>query len=380
MFKVLLSDSDMEYGNALAKAISNLHIEFEVKIISLDEDNLNKCKSFIDQFDLFILGGYNDKNESLKEINMEKNKVVFLTEYQVETIKKQAEHQINCFWYLYKYVEISEIITALNYIIGFVSGKKSFMRKSLHTSIIGFCGMSGGVGKSVISIGTCRELSRYHDKKILYLSFEEIPTTELYFKCNLQNRNIGDYLYFLLERHNEILCSHLDGFISTDEFGVDYFPSSNVINDLNLLSKNELDYLIKILSDSCRYDFIIFDLNNNLSEETLFVMEQCNKIILVQNNSFASVYKNEKMLNYINNVNPSKLTDIFCITNEIEDLENALLKNKELEINRLKNIYIEKDESSFHLLDNYLEININHSFGVGIKKVSDEILSLGNKT
>ena len=380
MIKVLLSDKDTEYGKALANAISNLHNEFEIRLFSVEEI-FNKDELFLNQYDLFLIGGYVDNEiESLKINNPEKSKVVILTEYQVEDIMKQTEDHSDRFWYLYKYVEINKVITDLNFIIAFVSGKKSFMRRSLHTNIIGFYSISGGVGKSVISIGTSRELSRYHDKKVLYLSFEEIPATELYIKCISNKRNVGDYLYYLLERQNEILCSHLDGFISTDEFGVEFFPSSNGRNDLNYLSKEELIYLIKVLSDSCRYDYIIFDLNNSLSEETFLLMEQCSKIILVQRNSPVSSFKNKKMMNYLKEMSSFQLSDrILKIINKTENFEeDESFKGQVQEMDHSKNIYIERDESSFQVLDNHLEININHSFGVGIKQITDAILSSKN--
>ncbi|MEL7654625.1 MAG: hypothetical protein AAGU75_01810 [Bacillota bacterium] len=376
MIKVLLTDRDKEYGKALTKAISNLHNEFEVSVYSLNEDDSNEYEFSIDSYDLYLIGGYlNSQIESFPIKNLNKNKAVILTEYQVETILKQTAYHTDDYWYLYKYVKIDEIISDLNYIIGFISGKKSVLRKSQHTNIIGFYSISGGAGKSVISIGTSRELCRYHDKKVLYMSFEEIPATELYIKYNFKNRNIGDYLYYLLKKQNENICSHLDGFTVLDEFGVEFFPSSNGRNDLNCLTKDELTYLVKVLSDSCRYDYIIFDLNNDLSEETLLLMDQCCKIIIVQNKNLAAVYKCEKMFNYLRNINSFHFQDrLFCVTNKIEASDNNLFENQGLSMKSLKNIFIERDENSFRVLDDHLDFNINHSFGIGIKQITDEII------
>lgn len=380
MIKVFLSDRDTEYGKALALAISSLHSEFEIRLLHSETD-FNQCDLLLDQYDVFLLGGYTDHEiESLKICSLNKSKVVILTEYQVEDITKQTEQHSDCYWYLYKYVKINKVITDLNYIIGFISGKKSFMRRSLHTNIIGFYSISGGVGKSVISIGTSRELTRYHDKKVLYLNFEEIPATELYVKYISNNRNVGDYLYYLLERQNEILCSHLNGFVAIDEFGVEFFPSSKGRNDLNYLSKEELIYLIKVLSDSCRYDYIIFDMNNNLSEETLALMEQCSQMLLVQNNSPVSIYKSNKLLDFLNEKNIFEQNRILAVINKTDHLEmDVSYINQKQEMNCLTKIYIERDEGSFQVLNNQLEININHSFGVGIKQIADEILLSDNK-
>ena len=38
-------------------------------------------------------------------------------------------------------------------------------------------------------------------------------------------------------------------------------------------------------------------------------------------------------------------------------------------------IHIEKDESSFQFVSNRLDIDISHIFGIGVKKIADEIIS-----
>ncbi|HML36682.1 MAG TPA: hypothetical protein PKA19_04540, partial [Bacillota bacterium] len=41
----------------------------------------------------------------------------------------------------------------------------------------------------------------------------------------------------------------------------------------------------------------------------------------------------------------------------------------------LKRIRIEKDDSSFRFTENHLDIDISHVFGIGVKKIADEIVS-----
>ena len=43
--RILLAEKDLEYGRAIARAVSNLHREFEIKIISLETHGKIKLNS-----------------------------------------------------------------------------------------------------------------------------------------------------------------------------------------------------------------------------------------------------------------------------------------------------------------------------------------------
>lgn len=378
--KLLIAEKDLEYGRALSRAVSNLHNEFEITIMNLGSNGKAKLDGRIvyHEYDLILLGGCPDGTaETIRNKISNSSRIVILTEYIVENLLKQSENEENHFWYVYKYVNVNHIISDLNYLIGFITGKKSLMRKALAPNLICFYSVSGGAGKTTIALGTSRELSRYHDKKVLYLSFEEIPATELYIKNNVESRNIGDYLYFLLEKNNENLCSHPEGFTSHDEFGVETFYPTKGRNDLNYLTPEELIYFLKLISDSCRYDYITIDLRSDLSEETLFLLNQCCKIILIQNDDPVSKFKNRKFLAYLSERCSFKYKDrIILAVNKAYGHGSEMENNEDFSMHDLKSISIEKDENSFRYALNHLDIDINHAFGIGIKKIADEILSV----
>jgi hypothetical protein len=41
---------------------------------------------------------------------------------------------------------------------------------------------------------------------------------------------------------------------------------------------------------------------------------------------------------------------------------------------QVKKLFIEKDENSFRCSSGHMDIDINHAFGVGVKKIADELL------
>ena len=105
------------------------------------------------------------------------------------------------------------------------------------------------------------------------------------------------------------ICGHPEGFTSSDDFGVEIFYPSNGRNDLNYLTQEELICFLKMISDSCRYDYITLDLKSDLSEETLFLMNLCSKIIMIQTDNPVSEFKTQKFIAYLSKVSLSKYKD-----------------------------------------------------------------------
>lgn len=376
--KILLADKDPEYGKALATAISNLHHEFEISIMNLESGKKGKLDPAIPfhEYDLVLLGGYQEElADSIGKKLKKRSGIVILSDDIVDSLVKQFERDTDQFRYIYKYSNLNDIISDLNYLAGSVAGKKSLARKSSAPELIGFYSISGGTGKSVAAIGTARELSRFHDKKVLYLCFEEMPATELFFQNHAQRRNIGDYLYYLFEKKNCDLCRRPSGFTSADHCGVETFYPTKGRNDLNNLSQEELIHFFKIISDSCRYDYVVLDLKGDLSEATLFLANQCGKIILMQNDDPVSVHKTRKLAAYLGQTGFDGLTDRILLTvNRSSGAEYYDEEQDDTFYSRMKKIHIEKEDNSFRYASGYMDIDINHAFGVGMKKIAEELL------
>lgn len=385
--RLLISDNDLAYGKALAKSILNLHQEFDITVMS--SDKIEKMgidqQSFIKSFDLILTGNLPAETEEWSI----SNRIVVLTNYRTDNIIKQSQEEGKHPWYLYKYRNVNKIISDINFLIGFITGRKNLLRDGFSTSIIGFYAMSGGVGKSVISFGVSRELSRYHDKKVLFLCFEEFPSTGLFYKVEEGCKDIGNYLYFLFNKQNGNLCSFMEAFTISDEYGVDTFLPSGGRNDLKCLTKEELACFIKHICDSNRYDYIVFDLPCDLSEETVLLMNLCSRLALIHNDSPISQFKFQKFKDYLNIVKPIKTEnelihdelirdelicgDLIHIVNMAEHIEYNQEEKGRASGDSRSWIYIEKDDNSFRSTAEHLDIDINHTFGIGIKKIADEI-------
>jgi len=379
--KILLADNDPEYCGALARAVSNSQQWLEVTVVRLETGGKRKIdgKTAFHEYDLILLGGYPE--EMAAEISRrirDAGRVVLLTDYMVESLVKQSRRQENRYWRIYKYSAVNEIMSDLSYLLGLVSGKKGFLRNGTAPAMVGFYSIGGGAGKSAVAIGTSRELSRHYDKKVLFLSFEEIPAIELYFDHNPESRNIGDFLYYLFEKENESLSRRPECFTSSDDYGVEAFYPSKGRNDLNYLSRDELMSFLKAISDSGRYDYITMEMKSDLADETMFLLAQCGKVVLIRNDDPVSELKNRKFLAYMEKLDTFNLKDKFLLAvNRTGFRETGWSDGADLYDKDLKRIEIEKDEQSFRFALNHLEIDINHAFGEGIRKVAGEIALAG---
>jgi MinD-like ATPase involved in chromosome partitioning or flagellar assembly len=241
-------------------------------------------------------------------------------------------------------------------------------------------------------MGLARELSRYHDKKILYLSFEELPATELYITFGSGCRKISEFLYYLFEKKDDEICSHLEGFTTTDHFGVGFFCPSRGRNDLRSLTKDDLAYFVKYLTDSCRYDYILIDFNHDLSPETWQMLTYCTRLVMVHKNDPVSIQKHRKLADFLRKgavpiaeetlINVRNFNDGGSQIHEtirnrtgqgnFENESEYVDGNDSSCIQNL--IVIDADENSFSYHGEQLNIDISQTFGIGIKHLAETVL------
>ncbi|MDF2655122.1 MAG: ParA family protein [Bacillota bacterium] len=372
MVRLLIAHNEREYGFALAKAISNIHKGFDVNIVPFQsmleiESALfsNKCDFLLTDsgFESFDLDRINDPSLL--------RKTVVLTEAFPELIVNQVKRNDSGHWLIYKYATVSDILNDLNFLYAYLTGKK-IVNSYLSTALIGVLGVSGGAGTSTVAIGLARELSRFHDKKIMFLTFEEFPATELVVKFGPGRRRIGDYLYYLFEKNDEEICSHLDGFTTQDNFGVSFFCPSTGKNELCCLSKDDIDYFIKHLTDSSRYDYIVLDLNHGITPETQQLLTYCSRIVMVHKNDPISLHKLRKSIDFLNKREQSFSEEKLLHVSNLNRSEHQLTGNDSTGLEKL--IVIDHDENSFSYNGEELDIEISQTFGTGIKQIAQAVL------
>lgn len=368
IIRLLIIYEDKEYGTTLGKAISSLHRDF---LITVDSFEKFSKQEFLKNYDLILVEG-----RQMQALNFSTaNPVILLGEEVCEKLDKQliSMDSNSDALHLCKFTKVSQLVKDLRYIYGYITGKTNVAKDNISTKVIGFLSASGGTGKSVISISVARDLAKYQDKSVLYVSFDAFSATAFYNKNSPSNRCIGDYLYYLFNKDKENLCSYIDSFVFSDEYGVNTFISLSGINELNQLNREELSHFFETILASNRYEYVIIDMACQLSDPYIFLMGLCSKLFLIESNCPSSTYKSRNFIDYFD-----QIKDVISVDDNLIRVVNKVASNgfsqESLLLEEETLITIERDDNSFHYEEDYLNISINHLFGMGIKKVVNEIL------
>lgn len=371
---LLHDEENKEYSVALGKAISNLHNDFDLTI--------SMCNSNQKDFDLILICGWSETDlenpSTTQETNLFQypNYKIYLSEEPVDrTPQDQVPRN------LFKYSRVQELVSDLRYAYSILTGKKKMIKTPINSKLLGFYSICGGSGKTAVCISVAHELAKYYDKKVLYLSLEEIEATTYYLDTDEgQKRNISDFLYYLFNNKNQNICTFIENFTFSTQYGVEAFYPSKGINELTTLTNDELFYFIDFLGNCKRYDYILMDLSNTLNTQTLELIDSSCKTLIIEKEDFVSVEKNKKLMNYFNHTKNEKFND--CLM-QVRNMVGVSNENREIVHNKggaeeeqitSNLLQIQFDRNSFLQKESRMEILMDNEFGMGIKEVVSRIL------
>ena len=195
---LLIVDSDEDYLKALSTYFSiNYFSEFKITSIS-SKEYFSKYLSSVQGIDILLI------NRNMFSAEIEKkfiNTIILMGE-------DTEDKSIIDYGYIFKYMrankiynEIKRYFIAENPNIGedVTTGKKMTKVTTVYSPI-------GGSGKSIVSITTALKLVE-NANEVLYLNFEDIPSTSVFFDC--RNRNSMSDLLYLAKDRNEHLSSEI---------------------------------------------------------------------------------------------------------------------------------------------------------------------------
>ncbi len=371
---LLISCFDWEYGAALSKGISNLHKDFKVIL------EKKKREEEVDFYDQMIIQ-YGEK----------KIKLLLLETLDSDYFEFKEKNESEDLERIYKYSSISDIVKQLKLLYCKKTGmplRRSYDDKQV--KIIGFYGLSGGCGKTVLAIGTGRELCRYRENKVLYLNWEEFDSNDIYFQTydGTKNdsvinkpKNLNYYLYYLFSKNKEQPNYPIDCFVHEDSFGLEFFSSTVGRNQLKTLNLVEIEKFLDNISESKRYQYILIDFNRDLTEETIALINLCDRMVFVREDTYESREKALKFFQFFH-------TNGICYSGQdwVKVNNKAFVKDEREESTPMEEdqphkekqilegeITVFFDANSLHLKENNVEISIENLFGMGVKEIAAEL-------
>lgn len=342
--KIALVTDNREYGRALGMGLLNVCRTLVIHLF--DKEGFlsgmykfyekNASGVFSQQFDLILWDG-----EEIKEFYGEN--MVFMAEKPYMCHKDFSGRKF-C---VYKYSCAQSFVADIFEIYSSLTGVFPANVFSGGTRLLAFASWAGGTGCSTIAMMVSRELCRFYGKRVLYLSFESIESTENFIGSYSGSKPVGQYLYNLFKDKGK--KPFIESYIIRDEFGVEAFAPTKGRNPLKDMGEREFCVFLESIAGSGRYDAVIMDLGNCLDEVNLTCLEVAERVCMVtvsENNKYREAQYMQYLICRCGEAAADKMTKVenMCAGKTQGGFENGEGEREEDEAAFLKtSIYIGKE-------------------------------------
>lgn len=292
--KVAVIAGDREYGRALGLALVDVYRNFTVTLY-----RSVPIHNELDSMDLVI----SDVSSGF-EIT---GKQIFLSEKISQTDKNYEDKR----FVLYKYSNVRQLAGELLFIYSALTGRRAAPIRNVNAKIVVFASAQGGAGCTAAAMAYARELRRFHEKRVVYISLEEIESTLSYMEHFLDSKGISDYLYYLFNGYDSEKFPFLESYIITDPFGVEAFAPSPGRNVLKSLSPDEMQFFAGAVLDTGGYDVMVIDAGCSLEKNVLTCYEMANDVYLISREGLDN-FKEDRFTEYIMYAKGEKITERIC--------------------------------------------------------------------
>ena len=144
--------------------------------------------------------------------------------------------------------------------------------------VIAFCSPCGGSGVTSVAAGTALRFAAI-GKKTLYLNLEKFGSSDILFSSEGQF-DFSDIIFALKSKKTN-LSIKLVSCVKRDSRGVFFYSSTKQALDMLELTEDEISRLISELQITGSYDYIIVDIDFNMSEGFVKLLEIFHSIVII---------------------------------------------------------------------------------------------------
>ena len=144
--------------------------------------------------------------------------------------------------------------------------------------VIAFCSPCGGSGVTSVAAGTALRFAAI-GKKTLYLNLEKFGSSDILFSSEGQF-DFSDIIFFFYCKKTN-LSIKLESCVKRDSRGVFFYSSTKQALDMLELTEDEISRLISELQITGSYDYIIVDIDFNMSEGFVKLLEIFHSIVII---------------------------------------------------------------------------------------------------
>lgn len=306
--RVIIADEDANYIIPLQfKFVKDFFDKIDLEIIS-EREYFDEFFSKPQNAEILIV------SEELYESSLQRHNIgnIFLmSESQDEG--QTGELNVNR---LFKYTSIKEIF---NEIIGKSAGALNIaVAEKKETQIILVTSAAGGVGKTTIAMGVAASLAKNY-KRVLYINAAHLQA----FQYMLENQTpiSATDVYARLAKPTEHVYTEIKHIIRTEMFS--YLPPFKAALISLGVSYSIYQKIALSAKKTDEFDYIVIDADSAFDDEKAQLMDISDKVVMVTNQSVASVYATNNLVSNINGLNVEKY---FFVCNDFNSEEdNALI-------------------------------------------------------
>ncbi len=152
----------------------------------------------------------------------------------------------------------------------------------------------GGSGKTTVAMSLAMKYAQ-QARKVLYLNLEDMASTDAYFENNKESSLSEVFSTLLMGAGNKAI--KIDGIKAIDAASqVMYFSPFNHLNEMQMVTIEELEALLNLLKSRTMCDVVIIDLPATLNDRTKFLLDQSDEIMLVLDDSASAPTRVERMM------------------------------------------------------------------------------------
>lgn len=306
--RIIIADTDVSYIIPLQlKVVEDFFEKVDLEIIT-DKDFFETLFSTPQRADILIV------SEDLYSQAMQRHNIahIFVMNEQYEE-DQTADLNVN---HIFKYTSIKEIFNE-------ITGKSADVLNiskdgKQETQVILFYSASGGAGKTTVAMGVSASLTKNY-KRVLYINAARLQV----FHHMLENHSAitAADVYAKLSAPTDNIYSEIKHVIRKELFS--YLPPFKAALMSLGLNYSIYEKIIASAKKSGDYDFIIVDADVAFDEDKAMLLNMADKVIVVTNQSLASVLATNLLVSNINGVSTDKY--IFICNNFDKEADNALI-------------------------------------------------------
>lgn len=166
-----------------------------------------------------------------------------------------------------------------------------------NTRIIAFLSPAGGTGCSTAAAACALNFAK-KNKKVLFLSLETFGSSDVFFSGE-GTSDFSDVIYAIKSKKGNMSLK-LESTVKQDPSGVYYYSASKTALDMQELNAAEIKKLLADLKLFGAYDYIILDFDFALDSDTLDILKDSSRIVLMSDGSLIANKKLERAIDTLN--------------------------------------------------------------------------------